>query len=44
MNIYKQYQKTLVYSNKENDIHGRQVQLSAVKTLNKINKYPLTIT
>ena len=44
MNIYKQNQKTLVYSNKENDINGRQVQLSAVKTLNKINKYPLTIT
>ena len=35
MNIYKLNQKTLVYSNKENDIHGRQVQLSAVKDLIK---------
>ena len=33
MNIYKQNQKTLVYSNKENDVHGRQVQLSAVKDI-----------
>ena len=33
MNIYKQIQKTLVYSNKENDIHGRQGQLSAVKAI-----------
>ena len=33
MNIYQQNQKTLVYSNKENDIHGRQVLLSAVKEI-----------
>ena len=30
MNIYKQNQKTLVYSNKGNGRHDRQVQLSAV--------------
>ena len=35
MNIYRQIQKTLVYSNKENDIHGRQGQLSAVKDINE---------
>ena len=33
MNIYQQNQKTQVYSNKENDIHGSQGQLSAVKDI-----------
>ena len=33
MNIYKQNQKTLVYSSEENKIHGRKAQPSAVKDI-----------
>ena len=44
MNIYKQNQKTLVYSNKENDIHGRKYSYQLWRTLNKITKNPFTIT
>ena len=33
MNIYKENQKTLVYSKKENDINDWHVPLSAVKDI-----------
>ena len=43
MNIYAQNQKTLVYSNKEHDIHGKY-SYQLLRTLNKITKNTLTIT
>ena len=44
MNIYKQNQKTLVYSDKEDDFTAGKYRNQLLRTLNKITKYPLTIT